>query len=716
MRSAQSTRWSRRRAAPWLLAAVAAIVMSPAIRNGWCHLDEDYCRALDLKSVAPANLLHLLVTPGFMGQHQPTVYVSHALDQALFGESPHAFHAMSVALWTLCAGLGVAVTHALLRRVPGLTGSERAWATLAGGLLFVLHPVHAENVAWLGDRKDLLGSTFAFAAFLVARRGRLLAASPAVEVAALALLAVALGAKVSMGAIAVAIGVDAALDPGTTSWRGRLARALRHGAPPFALSVIAVALWTYGLRGTEVGLDRAGGVGPLETALYALRCLGRYARHVVWPADLSVHHLPSPGWSAFAGDLALLAPLAAGLLLAARARPSAAVGPRALAATRALLAVGVGGPLVALLPAANVRAPFVCDRYLLLPSPWLAACAGGLLVLAGRRHPRLVAAGLAAALAALAQTTARRVSDWRDDETLWTSAARAGPDNDFVALQLAGVCLRRGRLDEAAAHLERAGASRTGSTPVVLLRATLLEAQGRRDEAIALVESTRTSGSTDRPTLASAWLAERLLPTEPARAEALIRERLDRAPRDPAALTLLGRALLARGAAQEALEVLERSLDLGGTVDGAVQAAAAALATGRPERAAEHAARAEWAGVTWYTRLLLGLSALALGDHATGLERLRAARRLVPPSETAGVAQVAVALAGAGALGEALPLLSELRQRGAASPAVLYDLARVEALLGRRADAAAHLREALAKEPGLRTRAADDPALLGLLP
>ncbi len=697
-------RWTRRSAAPWLIAGLAAVVMSPAARNGWSELDEaNYVKCLDVRSASPANLLHLLVSPQ-MGLHQPLVYLSHALDHALFGEDIHAFHAMSVAWYALGAALGTAVAGAVLRRVPGLSPGERTWATFVAGLLYAVHPVHVENVAWLADRKDVVGAPLAFAAFLVARRARAARGAPALglHAAALGLVVAAMGAKTTMGAVAAAIALDAAFDPGAaTTWAARLRRTLLHGGPVLALVAALLLYWGHEVFGTGQWFDRGSPPGFPQNAVYAARCAGRYVRHLVWPAGLIVTHLPGPGWGAFLRDLSPLAPVAVVVGLAARAGPT----------TRALAATAVAAFVLALGPMLSALTPFVCNRYLLLPSPWLAAAAAGGLVLARRRAPRATVAALAAALVALVASTARYLPDWHDDEALWTAALRAEPDNAFCRFAFVGVFLRRGRPVEAEARAAEAHAVAPHSVPAVLLHAQCLAALGREAEADALAEAARTDPRMDRPTQASAWLASMALARgDLARAELLARERFVATPREHAAMTLLGRIRLLRGDPAEALDLLERSLATFGTVEAALHAAYAAELLGRPEAAARHAEHAEWAGQTWETRLVLGRCALAAGDGPRALARLRSGRALLPAGHPAG-ALYAVELARAGALGEAHALLSALHAGGEAAPSVVYDLARVEALLGRREEAARHLAEAIAREPELRVRATGDPAL-----
>ncbi len=107
-----------------------------------------------------------LLRPGAVPQEHlyiPLTYLSHWLENALFGIQPAVVHSVNVFLHTLNAAL----VFGLGRRL----GASRPAATLAA-LLFALHPLQVEAVAWGMGRKDLLATAFALAALLAWCRWR----------------------------------------------------------------------------------------------------------------------------------------------------------------------------------------------------------------------------------------------------------------------------------------------------------------------------------------------------------------------------------------------------------------------------------------------------------------------------------------------------------------------------------------------------------------
>jgi hypothetical protein len=81
----------------------------------------------------------------------PLTWLSHMLDVQLYGLNPSGHHATSLLIHTANSLL----LFALLRHLTGFAGRS-----LIVALLFALHPLHVESVAWAAERKDLLSTLF----------------------------------------------------------------------------------------------------------------------------------------------------------------------------------------------------------------------------------------------------------------------------------------------------------------------------------------------------------------------------------------------------------------------------------------------------------------------------------------------------------------------------------------------------------------------------
>jgi hypothetical protein len=91
----------------------------------------------------------------------PLTWISHQTMVSLFGTAPAPHHALNVFLHALNACLLLAV---LLR----MTG--RYWRAFAVALVFAIHPIHAESVAWVTERKDVLSLAFCLLVLLAYER------------------------------------------------------------------------------------------------------------------------------------------------------------------------------------------------------------------------------------------------------------------------------------------------------------------------------------------------------------------------------------------------------------------------------------------------------------------------------------------------------------------------------------------------------------------
>src|SRR5450631_3101294 len=147
-------------AAKWLLplallliATLTVAVYWPVLQNGFIDYDdEDYVTAnmmvrqgLTLKGFIWA------FTTFHAGNWHPLTWLSHMLDVELFGLNPIGHHFTSLVIHAVNSLL----LCALLNRLTGFLGRSMFVA-----LLFALHPLHVESVAWIAERKDVLSTLF----------------------------------------------------------------------------------------------------------------------------------------------------------------------------------------------------------------------------------------------------------------------------------------------------------------------------------------------------------------------------------------------------------------------------------------------------------------------------------------------------------------------------------------------------------------------------
>jgi len=159
---------------PWQLNCVLfglLVVATVVLYAGDLHLgffavdDPDYVvRNPWIRSINGENIRHILGTPYF-ANYSPAHLFSYMFDYAIAGDSAFSFH-LSSNIWA-----GVVAGFVFL---TGLALMQNRWVALAAAVLFVVHPVHVESVAWISSRKDLVATAFALPsllAYLTYRKG-----------------------------------------------------------------------------------------------------------------------------------------------------------------------------------------------------------------------------------------------------------------------------------------------------------------------------------------------------------------------------------------------------------------------------------------------------------------------------------------------------------------------------------------------------------------
>jgi tetratricopeptide (TPR) repeat protein len=540
------------------------------------------------------------------GYWRPLTALVMSLSYQLDGPRPEVFHAVSVLLHLLATAVCVRVA-----RLLGLAPLEAG----AVGLLFGLHPVHVESVAWISAVGDPLFGALALgavAAFLSwSERG-----SRGAPVLSLSLFAAALLAKeLAVAALPLLLVLDLARGGGA---RGRAGLARAYGGYVLVL-VLYWAARTAVFGDVLAGFDRTTtdlGVGPVRTALLVLELVGGAAWLLLWPAELSLFHATSPELPLTDAAFLRSAVLALGLLVASVALWRR--GGRLLA----VALIALPATLLPVLARAQGLGPFpLSERYLYLGVLGLALA----LVLASRALPRPAAIALVG-LVALGHglRSVVRVGDWSDERALFGSAAAVSPASAYVQWGLGRANLT---------------AYRDSRDPLLLIDAERAFEEAGRLVGAAVAGDGRlhaTQHDSRQARLGLAWCAlyraerEANGDFEPARDR--FQEIANEDPTDATAFAGLGTTHYLLGDLGEAESALRRSLGLDPKNAEAHHNLGRVLEKlARPEDAATHFA-ASLALRPGHVADLIALARMALlaGDVPLARERIAAARELSP--------------------------------------------------------------------------------------
>lgn len=399
----------------------------------------------------------------------PVTWLSLMLDLQVLGFRLEALHLENLALHAATALL-------LFSTALRLTG--RRAPALGAALLFALHPLTVEAVAWLAERKTVLSTALAMGAVRLWVGHVLRPARWRVALAA-ALFALAVLARPQ---VVVLPGLLLLLDlwplgrlaPGAPGWR----RLLLEKWPFWAVAAAGAALVLLSLASG----DTTGAPPPPlgYRAAQAVASVADYVGAVAWPADLVILREQPEEISAGAvalGALTLLA-LTGAAAWQARRRPWWLFGWLWF--------------LTALLPALGLVQngvwPAWADRFAYAPLLGLAlGLAYGVDDLVARwpraRWPALFAA--AAALLALGLATRAQVEAWQSSEGLMRRAAERQPWSPRLRAFHAATLMNDGRLEDARAELEEALRLEPGHLLATMRLGDVLQRLGRPEEAAA---------------------------------------------------------------------------------------------------------------------------------------------------------------------------------------------------------------------------------------
>jgi len=480
-----------------------------------------------------------------LGLYRPVTVASYALNRALTGPEPWGFHLVNALLHVLATLALFGVARAVL--------GGRTFPAFVAALLFALHAVHAEAVAWIVGRAEVLATLFALLAFRchVAWRE---SASGGGRGIALVLLAVTSAAAFFSKETAVALGLLVfAYD--AIARREGFFRSFSKRLPSYAILGVVLAGYLAARYAALGRLDPvpsqqvSAGMSAGAVAAVMGRVFLTYARLLLVPVDLQVDYAigaaDPPSALAVALSVATLAALVALFVRLRKTSPAAAFG----AAWAALALV----PVSHLVP----MGAFIAERFLYLAS------AGAAIVL-GVAGARLLATGgerrayvLALVPFALLVLTLLRNRDWSDEERFYAAAIRSNPKSYRCHVNLGNLHLDRRQYTAAEATFREAVDLSPEPLEALSMLAQVLELEGKSEEALATYRRAADRAPSSLP--AAMNLANALARADKsAEAETVVRAALERAPDDRELRRLLALVLSDLKRAAEAIPILEK--------------------------------------------------------------------------------------------------------------------------------------------------------------
>ena len=467
-------------------------IYSPTYHGDWLWDDDSILTAnAVVQSASLEGLISLWVGPTG-ADYFPLSYTALWAQWPFFGLNPTGYHAVTILLHA--SGALLLWRLLVVMRIPG------AWLA---GVLFAIHPVCVESVAWVSEIKNTISlPLFLLAAIFFAKHDEAVwgdggdgesgaRRNGTVDlVLAVVFFALAMLAKTSVVMFPVVLLIHAWWKRG-----GVTARDVVAAAPFFLVSLVLGLVTIYYQHGRAIGeekmpvADLFSVVGFLSRTATAGMAILFYLREVVWP----FHLLPIyPQWKVNPPQILQFLPwpilVAAGCWLWSRRGTASAP----TAARHALFGLGffllMIFPILGFITISYMRITWVADHfnYVALIGIIVPLCAAGAAWFASARQPLQIGAlGFTCVLlAGLAGWSFRYAHVFANEDTLWTHTLKSNPDAWQAHNRLGARKGARGDLDGALYHFTNSTRLRPDLGETHNNLATTYMAKGRTDEAL----------------------------------------------------------------------------------------------------------------------------------------------------------------------------------------------------------------------------------------
>lgn len=653
------TRMQSENAAKWMvcifLFALVCVVFGRTRQYQFLNYDDDdYVYANPhLTGGLTAGGLRWAFTHVHAHNWHPLTTLSHMLDCQLFGLNPWGHHLTNVLLHAAAAVL-------LFLTLRSLTAN--LWRSAFVAAVFAIHPLRAESVAWISERKDVLsGVFFMLTLWTYGRYARSTVRSLGNYFAALLFFAFGLMGKptlVTLPFVLLLLDYWPLRRIRSAKFFGAWRYLLFEKAPFFVLTAISCVV-TFGVqqKAAENGLKPEF----LQRIGNALLSYAAYLRETVDPRHLAVfypYHVDDLGIGQPVGALALLLAVTGLFFIVRRTYPFLLVGW--------LWFLGMLVPMIGLV---QVGLQSRADRYTYLPqiglaiaATWTASEFFGKL----RHGSAALAVTALLILGPLVALSSAELSHWRNSETLWNHAIENTSRNPVAQNSLGRVLLEKGELEQAAIHFQEALKFEPESAVIHSNLGKTLQRQQRIGEAAIEFETA--------------------LQLKPDYAEGFYD---------------LGNICMDAGQAEQAIRYYERAVELKPDLAGVYNNLGNAFRRlgHRDEAIANYRKAIRLRPDMPDPQYNLGNALSAAGNLEEAIACYETSLRLRPNS-VAVLNSLGTALATSGKTAEALDHLQAALRLDPNNPETRRNLAHVLALLGRRGEALIQLEEALRIKPG----------------
>lgn len=434
------------------LICITAILYSPVLSHPFINYDDDtYVTAnAHVQSGLNGQSVAWALTSIEQSNWHPLTWMSHELDCQIYGLHPSGHHLTNLTLH---------VVNVFLLFIVLSFATRAAKESFAVALLFAIHPLNVESVAWVAERKNLLSTAF----FLLAIGAYCLYARKLEKrwyALALLLFLCGLASKpmvITLPFVLLLLDYWPLQRVSQTPFHQSSSSVSERSWPRLVLEKLPFFLLSAASAVVTIFAQKSGGaMKPLAEMPFGVRvenaicAYAEYFLKVLWPSSMAVHY-PHPGntialWKLLAAA-AFLIVISAFVWRTASGRPYLLVGW--------CWFLGTLVPVIGLIQVGNQA---IADRYMYIPIIGLLILLvwGVVDVLRDKASQRVQLAVGGIIVAALLLVTHRQIGYWKSSYDLWAHTLEVTKDNYVAEDNLGEALANLGRNDEALPHFYEA--------------------------------------------------------------------------------------------------------------------------------------------------------------------------------------------------------------------------------------------------------------------
>lgn len=261
---------------PVLVLLITFVVLMKVTGYDFVTLDDEsyVVQNNDIRGLSSEHL-KAFFTKYYVGMYQPLTMISYAIDYAVFKLNPAGYHTVNLLLHLL----NTFFVFLLISKL-----SRRKYVAFFVAVLFGIHPMHMESVAWISERKDVLYAFFFLSSLLSYLEYKIYSKKKTFLFISIICFACSLLSK------SMAVTLPALIFLMDYYFQKPIDKKSVIEKIPFLVLGAVFCFLAFFSQKSQGGINPLGGYNPIDRIFISLYALAYYPVMMIFPAVQSVYH------------------------------------------------------------------------------------------------------------------------------------------------------------------------------------------------------------------------------------------------------------------------------------------------------------------------------------------------------------------------------------------------------------------------------------------